>query len=174
VLPLGEPGSWDEAGVGSPTVLEHEGRFWMWYGGWDARGATISIGLATSDDGTVFERRAGNPVFTAGAAGTYDDLGVASPEVRHDGTRFVMLYSAITGGGDWRQAQTTSIGLATSDDGVSWTRLDAPVLAPEEDWEWNGAAMPSFLFEDGGATLWYTGVNDRAEPSIARALCDLP
>ena len=49
-------GSWDDEGVSSPTVVWAEGKFRMWYTGYD--GSTIQIGYATSDNGIEWEELA--------------------------------------------------------------------------------------------------------------------
>jgi predicted GH43/DUF377 family glycosyl hydrolase len=133
----------------------------------------VAVGLARSSDGLLFERHPDNPVLAPGPAGSYDDLAVASPDVRAEGAGFVLLYGAGTGGGDWRGPQTTSIARARSGDGVRWTREAAPILVAAHDWEWRAIAMPTFLVEGESLAVWYTGVNARAEPSIGRARCRL-
>ncbi|KAJ9534567.1 hypothetical protein QJQ45_022078 [Haematococcus lacustris] len=68
VLPVGSPGSWDEAGVGSPVVRcyvgDNEERWFMWYGGRAAGAPSVdlvspssgSTGIAVSKDGIAWQR----------------------------------------------------------------------------------------------------------------------
>lgn len=75
------------------------------------------------DDGWV--KYAGNPVFNNGAAGEWDEGGVTCFVVRHFPWGYMMWYSC-------GAAYERGFGLATSDDGVNWTRHpDNPVMAPD-------------------------------------------
>jgi len=61
VLLAGDDGEWDDAGVAAPSVFYDNGRFQMWYQGFD--GQTWRTGRATSVDGLTWERDPRNPVF---------------------------------------------------------------------------------------------------------------
>ncbi len=66
-----------------------------------------------------FTKYSGNPVFERGEAGTWDDFGLSFPNVRWDGSKFTMEYSALSTGdvaGNWNH------GYAESRDGVHWIR----------------------------------------------------
>ena len=140
----------------------------------DVDSGVVGIGVATSADGAAWQRHASNPVLTPGSAGSFDDLGVTCPDVKVEGSRFLMWYTASTGGGDWNYPQTASIAMAVSLDGIAWTKQNAPLLVPQEGYEFIGITMPAALVENEGATLWYTGINGSYEPSIGRAICRMP
>jgi predicted GH43/DUF377 family glycosyl hydrolase len=55
VLELGEPGTFDEQGLGEPAVWASHGRYWMIYTGRD-RSEVRRLGLAWSSDGVSWER----------------------------------------------------------------------------------------------------------------------
>jgi len=57
ILELGDPGSFDENGLGEPAVWSSGGSYWMLYTGRD-RGEQRRIGLAKSLDGAHWEREA--------------------------------------------------------------------------------------------------------------------
>lgn len=171
VLEPGAAGEWDDGRIASPSVVEQDGAYRMWYTGWRS-GGMPGVGLAVSGDGATWERSPSNPVLGAGAAGTFDDLGVSTAEVRAAGGLLHMWYTASTGGGDWRYPQTSSIAHATSTDGVAWTRPAAPLLVAGSGFELKGIFDASAAPGDEGFILWYTAVNERYEPSIARAVCD--
>jgi len=61
VLARGEPGAWDDAAVAQPSVLFRNGRYHLWYQGFD--GDTWSTGLAHSTDGLTWTKDPRNPVF---------------------------------------------------------------------------------------------------------------
>jgi predicted GH43/DUF377 family glycosyl hydrolase len=63
VLIEGDPGSFDEAGLGEPAVWSSHGFYWMLYTGRDA-GENRRIGLARSNDGVHWQKL---PVVFSGA-----------------------------------------------------------------------------------------------------------
>lgn len=67
ILELGEPGTFDEVGLGEPAVWSQGGWYWMLYTGRDVR-EQRRIGLARSRDGVSWERVSKAPVFSGGAA----------------------------------------------------------------------------------------------------------
>lgn len=61
VLVSGDAGAWDSEGVAAPSVFFADGRFQLWYQGFD--GAQWRTGRATSIDGRAWTKDARNPVF---------------------------------------------------------------------------------------------------------------
>ncbi len=150
VLMAGGPGSWDEGGVGEPTVARDPSGYWMWYVGVDSAGGNASIGLATSPDGVTWAKSLSNPVLSP-RAGEWHSAGLGAPAaaILGDG-RFVLWFSGSDG-------QITRIGRMTSMDGVSWS---SPELALDvgESATADGAKLgdPVPSGEDAD-TLWYSG-----------------
>ena len=66
------------------------------------------------------------PVLSPGPEGAWDGVRVVEPTVVVDGDRYLMYYAGI---GDDR---TSAIGLAISDDGITWTKHDDPELAASD------------------------------------------
>lgn len=60
VLSAGEAGAWDSAGVAAPAVFRDNGRWYLYYQGWD--GATWRTGRAISLDGVSWDKDPGNPI----------------------------------------------------------------------------------------------------------------
>ena len=94
-------------------------------GGGDSvtRTATVTV------DGPIcnLTKHAGNPVLAVGAAGSWDDDAVWGPAVLKEGSSYKMWYTGDDG------ANPSRIGLATSTDGITWTKAAAnPVLSPSE------------------------------------------
>ena len=103
--------------------------------------ATGAIGVATSNDGLVWERACG-----LGAAGEclgprdgeagFDASHVGVGDVTRVGDQLAMLYFGggselrDMGGGALFRGVGMCVGSATSSDGVRWTRQDAPLLQP--------------------------------------------
>ncbi len=108
------------------------GRYYMWYTGVPENESTARIYLATSGDGVTWTRQpqydpvsgAEIPVLDLGAPGTFDSRQLGKPSVVYDDAatpKFKMWYTAE---GDL----AGSIGYATSDDGVVWTKWVQPVV----------------------------------------------
>lgn len=151
VLSVGAAGSWDESGLGNPTVIFDEGTYKMWYAGYDAN-TVYRIGYATSADGMTWEKFDGNPVFDV-AAGGWDSYHLHTPFVVKDGDTYRMWYAGHDdSGSDW------GIGYATSPDGINWTRASTePVLMPEESWEFASIHTPTVVIDQGKYLMWYGG-----------------
>lgn len=93
ILELGDPGSFDENGLGEPAVWAAHGFYWMLYTG-RYRDEERRIGLARSRDGVRWERVKQAPIF----AGTeeWDSKVVCDPTVQPDGDTIRVWF----GGGD--------------------------------------------------------------------------
>jgi hypothetical protein len=65
------------------------------------------------------------PVLPLGEAGAWDDLALDFPAVVSMGGGYLMLYGGIDGN------ETTRIGVATSDDGITWHKDPEPVLSAD-------------------------------------------
>ena len=145
------PGDWDGDAVRYPMVIEHEEGYRMYYNNGELGGA---IGLASSPDGVTWARNPANPILTPGQPGEWDDARLEAPFVLRMGVNdYKMWYSGYEGCG---------IGLATSSDGVNWTRYPGnPVLAVG-DQDWNNICVqhPSVMYEGGQYKMWMMTVGD--------------
>jgi len=95
-----------------------------------------------------------NPVLAPGEPGSWDSAGVILPSVvRHEDAYF--MYFSGTDSEDY------SIGVATSDDGVSWTEYeDNPIISgggEEHPWRRYATNGPNAIVRDGRVQLWYAG-----------------
>lgn len=93
VLELGEPGTFDENGLGEPAVWAEAGSYWMLYTGRD-RAENRKIGLARSRDGVRWERVSRKALFSGGEA--WNGKVVCDPTVEARGGQVRVWY----GGGD--------------------------------------------------------------------------
>lgn len=142
VLTVGGGGSWDGQEADGPTVIKDDGLYKMWYHGCDADNTACSIGYATSTNGRDWSKYAGNPVLT-GTGGEWDAGTALWPSVVKDGGTYKMWYNG--GGG--------RIGLATSPDGVNWTKeATNPVLT--EGWGGQAAYAHTVSREGGTYKMW--------------------
>jgi hypothetical protein len=124
-LGLGELGAFDDSGVTSSCVVEHEGRTFLYYSGW-SRGQTVPFyffaGLAVSDDGgKTFQRVSRAPILERNEI---DPFLTASPWVLVDEGRWRMWYVSCTGWSlvDGIPRHHYNIRYAESGDGMHWDR----------------------------------------------------
>lgn len=97
-----------ETHVWAPHVIEHEGRYWMFYAGGTADHTAYRMMLATSEDLFSWARHE-SPLFT-------DGFDARDPMVLRDGQRWLMYYtrtSAPDGG-------FHEVAVRTSQDLVTW------------------------------------------------------
>jgi predicted GH43/DUF377 family glycosyl hydrolase len=134
------------------SLLREEGNYRMWFS-WRTR---KSIALVESTDGIHW----GPPVIVLSpnpASGWEENIN--RPVVIRKGRAYLMWYTG--------QARAhSSIGLATSADGIRWERVSGgPVLSASEPWEKVAVMCPSVLW-DASARLyrmWYSG-GEQYEP----------
>jgi predicted GH43/DUF377 family glycosyl hydrolase len=94
-----------------------------------------------------------NPVVDVGLSGEWDESDVALGSVVKEGNVYNMWYHGLSAGG-WR------IGLAQSDDGLSWTKDPSnPVLDQGLSGTWDSAEVSDPVVMKDGDTyrMWYTG-----------------
>jgi len=154
-----EPGQWDGYTIYSLAVLYHEGVFKMWYSAAASFPGSNWVGYAESVDGSVWTKYPGNPLpgLEPGLPGDWDDAGIDASTVLFDGSQYRMWYFAVKYGGPaygtWR------LGVATSPDGLTWTRHPDPVLVGSLPWESNYVYFPEVIPYGGGYAMWYVGVS---------------
>jgi len=151
VLEPGAAGSFDHGGIQWPWVIRIGDRWVMYYAGVDApQGGTGSIGVAFSSDGKTWTKGEA-PVLAASEK--WEGRSVDRPRVVPTPSGFAMVYAGRT---------LTNRGLATSTDGLSWTKIpgpnierkDFPVSGPGS---WDSALVYRdgqlvYLLEIGGET----------------------
>ena len=153
VMSPGAAGAFDECWVGSPWVM-YDGKTWrMWYSGlmkpsgkpapaywkgkipagWEPR---IRIGLATSTDGNHWERENdGKPVVDLGPPGATDDLQAMAPTVLKEGDGYRMWYASNS------ISIPHTISMATSEDGIHWTKANGGKPVEGLGWYITGPAV---------------------------------
>ena len=191
------PGPWSRIGVTSarggstlsplqiavdPTVIREGSRYRMWFTNANSLNQT-GIATAESTDGMVWDvyRKPISPdpimdlVLTA-PAGAWDSPGIETANVIRGPDGIYRLYYA--GNHVPQGSSTYAIGLATSPDGIQWTRRDQPVLEASNIWEqpvcttrgdpttcsMGGVLEPSVIYDPLARQykLWYVGLGEPA------------
>lgn len=135
VMYPGDLGEWDEQSVTAGPVIKKQGMYMMYYHGRRSRAGTWHTGLATSQDGLVWEKY-NNPVLY-GEEYKWD-YRVSASHLEVIGNKYYMYYTGISIEGLY------NIGLAMSDDGLSWTKYAGnPILTANQEWEGIGVYWPT-------------------------------
>jgi predicted GH43/DUF377 family glycosyl hydrolase len=114
-----------------------------------------NIGFAVSDDGVSWSMH--TSAVLSPSAGKWDSYTVEFPCVIRENGIYKMYYAG-NSGGDFLY----KIGVATSSDGINWTKdtLHNPVLVPgTEIWEKDGIHGVCVIPAEEGYKMWYEGFN---------------
>jgi predicted GH43/DUF377 family glycosyl hydrolase len=155
--------------------------------GFDTAGADVSTGFVT-DDGTwvlIFETTDSSkpwllgratapapdgpwtfdpdPILEPGTAGSWDAGGLSWPSVVRTDGGYAMYYTATD-----KPRGVGVIGMATSPDGATWTKRDAPVLTAAAPWEHGSLDRPRVARTNGGFVMVYAGA-DLTDRGVARS-----
>ena len=147
----GAEGKWDD-NVNRGCLLQHEGKYYLWYTG--QIDGKASIGLATSADGATYNRVQDVPVLTAETKN--EGMSVMNPCVLWNEEKqiFQMWYSA----GETYEPDV--ICYAESKDGINWVKHDHPVLTkyPQHRWEqYKVGGCQVIQQPDGSFLIYYIG-----------------
>jgi hypothetical protein len=156
VLSLGPLGAFDDSGAMPSCLVNHAGRKYLLYIGWN-RGVTVpyrnAIGLAVSTDGGLtFERVFPGPVIDRSRVEPYF---CASPFAIIDEGRWKLWYASTTGFKviDGTPEPVYQIKYAESADGHDWIRHNVACIDYQFEGEAN--ARPCVIKENGRYRMWY-------------------
>lgn len=157
VLSLGSRGEFDEFGTYPFSAVEYRSQILGFYGGWtrcESVPFNVAIGKAISEDGGATFRKAGpGPTLSY----TADEPFILSgPKIRVINNMLFLYYIA---GRRWivhegRPEPVYKIRLATSEDGVQWTKLNRDLIPSflEED---EAQASPDVTFSGGKYHMFF-------------------
>ena len=166
MLDAGQPGEFDANMVAWPQVIPWEDGSWrMYYHTVDDQQQYI-VGWAESPDGLRWEKR--GPIFGPGAPGDFDDLGVATRQILKLDDRWTMFYEGCGDIGSRVQVDR-QIGVAVSDDGITWQRLRGPnengsiiaQAAEASGWDRRLGCPYVVPMPDRSLRLYYIGSDER-------------
>lgn len=152
VLEKGAPDSFEDLGVGFPSVLQIGLVYHMWYAGLSET-MGMNIGHATSDDGITWTRDPKNPVLEKGLENTWNEGRVYLPSVLFMGGVFHMWFI----GADVNVNE--NLGYATSTDGSTWTQHEGnPMGNIGGISDWDAGELGSGGYDHDGEKFqsWYS------------------
>ncbi|MBT3222328.1 MAG: hypothetical protein HN348_24915 [Proteobacteria bacterium] len=154
ILVPGPQGSWDSRALMMPTKVDFNGEQLLFFAGTDDE--VYHIGFARRvDDDHAWTKFHDNPIISADKLNgqEWDFFAQNTPEALVVGEELWLYYN-----GRSDEDRGLSIGLATSDDMVSFEHLDTPVLTPSGipgSFDENGVAHPSVVVRDGIFEMWF-------------------
>lgn len=166
LLDIGNEESFDRFTVGWPQVIRWADGTWRLYYHTVEFGKGYVPAWAESQDGLRWEKR--GPLMDPGPKGRFDDYGVATRQmIRHQG-RWLMFYEGCQDVGELPEVDR-QIGLAVSDDGLNWERVDGPndngsilMHAPKGSGRWDYRMGCPWVVPlgDGSLRMYYIGSNE--------------
>ncbi|MGT2491535.1 glycoside hydrolase family 130 protein [Cupriavidus basilensis] len=156
-------GQWDSVDLLNPSVIRFKGKLYNYYSGYDGR--TWHTGLATSIDGMTWEKYAANPILSPHSKDWDVSYISANGSAIAWKGKILYFYQGVDRRG------RTQIGLATSEDGVSFSKRGKPVftVGQQHTWESQAVGDPYVIEKDGYLYLYYLGQDDMATQRLGVA-----
>jgi hypothetical protein len=163
--------------TGVPSLTKIDDKWYLTFEG-GASGYSFNIFMAESSDGYNWTAsNSGNPIYTGGGVGTWDNHGQANPTLYKiaDG-KYVMLYNGENGDGLWQGGILYSTSLTSG-----WTSWSGnPLLTSGISGEWDDTRIEglSMIMDDANQTtlrIWYFGLpttDSFADGAVGYATCE--
>jgi sucrose-6-phosphate hydrolase SacC (GH32 family) len=157
ILALGDTGTFDEFGTYPVSVIRDGSQFRAYYGGWtrcESVPFNVGIGCAVSDDdGRTFRKLGPGPVI---GYSLDEPFVMSGPKIRRFGDRWVLFYIA---GSRWKMVDGRAepvyrIRMASSDDGVEWTKAGRDLI-PQRIEADEAQASPDVHFRNGRFHMFF-------------------
>jgi len=146
------------------VVVEDNGTWVMYVDVWEPiRNGRSAILRAEAPDPEGPWTIGPDPVLEPGESGAWDGTQVFAASVLRTEDGYLMAYSGSSDG------KPDSIGIAQSEDGITWTKQTDPVLVPEADWEAQGISSPSIIRTQGGYMMLYFSIQPSGERAFGLA-----
>jgi len=113
------------AALASDALVMDDGTWVLYFYTWNTMsgtGADGAIGRATAKEPTGPWTPDAEPILNPGSEGSWDDLRVAAPRVVKTDSGYTLYYS----GSQKSNGLYTRVGMATSTDGIKWTKYNDP------------------------------------------------
>lgn len=158
ILDLGATGTFDEFGTYPVSVVRDGELVRAYYGGWtrcESVPFDVAIGTAVStDDGVTFNRLGAGPVL---GASLHEPFIMSGPKIRRFEGGWQLFYIA---GRKWVMANgkpepVYKIRLATSDDGITWNRLNRDLIESRVEAD-EAQASPDVFFSNGRYHMFFS------------------
>ncbi|AOK04091.1 hypothetical protein WK25_06175 [Burkholderia latens] len=161
VLDVGTPGSWDDAAVADPYVVQFGNTLYLYFLGENKAGQQL-MGVATSIDGIAWTK-SDAPLLPSGGPSDFDAHGQGEPAVVYAAPYYYMLYTGRA------SSEFRDLGWAVSTDAVHWTKMSQGLIPPSMRQAWDSQVIcdPTILptgKDDGTYYVWFGGGN-KAEPA---------
>ena len=157
ILALGGLGEFDEFGTYPVSVIRHDGELRAYYAGWtrcESVPFNTAIGVARSDDGgDTFTRIGRGPVLPYSPD---EPFVLSGPKIRRFDGRWQLFYIA---GRKWKRVDgrpepVYKIRMASSDDGLHWTRAGKDLI-PSRIEEDEAQASPDVFHANGKYHMFF-------------------
>lgn len=156
ILNEGRPGTFDQHGIMPSSVVEKDGKVYLYYSGW-CRSVGVPYnnftGLAiSSDGGKTFSKHSEAPVLDRNDRELFS---ATSPNVLFEDGKWHMWYCS---GTNWhsingKMEHTYDIKYATSADGIKWIQ-DGHVAIRQKD-QFEAITKPAVIRINGLYHMWY-------------------
>lgn len=159
ILDLGKRGCFDEFGTYPVSVIRENNEIWAYYAGWTRPRSVpfnTAIGFAKSTNGgETFSRLGDGPILSFSPD---EPFILSGPKIRKFNDGYYLFYIA---GRKWtvvndRPEISHKIRMATSTDGVNWTKHNKDLIT--ENWDENESqASPDVFFAGGKYHMFFCG-----------------
>lgn len=140
VLKPGDSGSWDSYGVHPGAVIKEDGVYKMYYCGEDTPNDVTRkrIGLAISYDGKEWYKSSDTTMKKINIYGYTTDI------IKINNTYYLYY------------GNSTVIGVATSTDGINWSKSSNSIITATESWEGSRIWSSTVIADEGKYKMLYT------------------
>lgn len=157
ILPLGKLGAFDEFGTYPVSVIEDEGKYKVYYGGWtrcESVPFNVGIGMGISDDGGVtFKKMGEGPIISYSPD---EPFILSGPKIRKFNDQWYLFYIA---GREWildngKPEPVYKIRMATSVDGIHWNKQNKDLI-PDAIGVHEAQASPDVMYLNGKYHMFF-------------------